>query len=135
MQPNALVGDLLRSYPPDEALRRFNDSDTARELAVEAPDNLVSLHSFFSRQPISTTRELLCRISADGSAISRDQIGHVGVPTLVLGNARDFVHPLAKAKELAALIPQANMVEITSKSDSRERYRDEFRAALSAFLT
>ncbi len=39
------------------------------------------------------------------------------------------------AKELAAIIRHAKMVEITSKADSRDRHRDEFKAALSAFLT
>jgi pimeloyl-ACP methyl ester carboxylesterase len=134
MQPYAVVGDLLRRYPPDEARSRFEDSDTAHKLADEAPDNLASLRSFFSRQPVSTTAELLRRISADGPNITRKQIGSIQIPTLVIGTARDVVHPLAMAKELAAIIPHSNMVEITPKADSRERYRDEFSAALSAFL-
>lgn len=134
MQPNALVGDLLRRYPPEEARSRFEASDIARTLDLEAPDNLASLRSFFSREPVSTTRELLCRISADGPNITREQIEAIRVPALVIGNARDVVHPLALAKELAAMIPNAKMLEITSKSDSRDRYRDEFRTALSAFL-
>ncbi len=56
-------------------------------------------------------------------------------PGLTIRTAHKLVvHPLAKAKELAAIIPHSHMVEITGKADSRERYRDEFRAALSAFL-
>jgi pimeloyl-ACP methyl ester carboxylesterase len=134
MQPNALVGDLLGRYPPDEARSRFENSEMAHKLAIEAPDNLASLLGFFSRRPLATTRELLRRISGDGPGISRDQIAAIRQPALVIGTARDFVHPLAKAKELAALIPNATMVEITPKSDSRDAYRRDFRAALSAFL-
>lgn len=134
MQPYALVGELLGRHPPDEARKQFESSETARELGREAPDNLSSLLSFFSRQPIATTRELLCRISADGPGTLRNQIAAVRVPTLVLGNARDCAHPLAIARELSAMIPHARMVEVTSKSESRERYRDDCRAALSAFL-
>jgi pimeloyl-ACP methyl ester carboxylesterase len=134
MESYAFVGDLLRSYPPDEARRRFEASEIARELAVTAPDNLSSLRSFFSRQPIPITRELLCRISADGPGTTRNQIRSIGVPSLVLGNARDFAHPLAMARELAAMIPRARLAEVTSKSESRERYRDDCKAALSAFL-
>jgi len=134
MQPNALVGELLRHFPPQEARARFEASATARELAIESPDNLVSLFSFFSREPISTTRELLCRISADGTGTTKSRIEAICVPTLVIGNSRDFVHPLAMARELAGMIPHAKMVEITSKSTNRERYRDHFKAALSMFL-
>jgi pimeloyl-ACP methyl ester carboxylesterase len=134
MQPYALVGDLLHRYPPDEARMRFEDSETARELGMEAPDNLSSLRSFFSRQPIATTRELLRRISADGPGTTRNQIAAIRVPTLVLGNARDCAHPLVMARELSAMIPQARMAEVTSKSESRERYRDDCRAALCTFL-
>ena len=134
MQPNALVGDLLGRYPPDEARSRFEDSETARKLAIEAPDNLASLLKFFTRQPVSTTRELLRRISDDGLNLGRDQIRRIPQPTLVVGTARDFVHPLAKAKELAALIPHSAFVEISSKSDSPEAHQHEFRAALSNFL-
>jgi len=134
MAPYALVADLLRQFPPDEAKRRFEDSETARFLAKEAPDNLVSHGSFFSRQPIRTTRDLLSRISADGPGITRSQIAALHVPTLVLGNSRDCAHPLAMAQELAALIPQARMVEVTSKAESRERYRDDCKSALVGFL-
>lgn len=134
MESYAFVGDLLRSYPPDEARRRFEASEIAHELAVAAPDNLSSLRSFFSRQPIPITRELLRRISADGPGTMRNQIKSICVPTLVLGNVRDFAHPMATARELAALIPRAQLAEVTSKSESRERYRDDCRAALSNFL-
>jgi pimeloyl-ACP methyl ester carboxylesterase len=134
MESYSFVGDLLRSYPPDEARRLFEASEIARELAVAAPDNLLSLRSFFSRQPIPITRELLCRIAADGPGTTRNQIKSIGVRTLVLGNGRDCAHPMAMARELAAMIPRAQLAEVTSKSESRERYRDDCKAALSAFL-
>jgi pimeloyl-ACP methyl ester carboxylesterase len=134
MQPNAVVGDLLRRFPPDEARARFEASELARQLQEEAPDNLPSLRGFFSRQPISITRELLCRISADGPGVSSNGIGSISVPTLIVGHPRDLVHPLSIAQALAVLIPRATLVEITAKADSRERYRDDFGQALAAFL-
>jgi pimeloyl-ACP methyl ester carboxylesterase len=134
MQPNAVVGELLRRFPPDQARARFEASELARQLEEEAPDNLASLQGFFSREPISITRELLCRISADGPGVSSDGIGSISVPALIIGHKRDLVHPLSIAQALAALIPRVNLVEITAKADSRERYCDDFRQALAAFL-
>ena len=134
MQPNAIVGEFLRRYPPAEARVRFEATALAKQLAVEAPDNLASLRSFFTREPIATTAELLCRISADGPGVTRAQIAAIRIPTLVIGNAQDYVHPLATARELAALIANATFVEITSKSVDRDRYLREFRTTLAGFL-
>lgn len=135
MQPCVLIGELLRQFSPDKAQMRFEASETARQLAAEAPDNLSSLLGFFSREPIPTTRELLCRISADGPGTTRNQIAAIRVPTLVLGNVRDCAHPMAMARELAGMMPHARITEVTSKSESRERYRDDCQAALAAFLS
>jgi pimeloyl-ACP methyl ester carboxylesterase len=134
MQINALVGDLLRRYPPEQAQARFEASEIARNLAINAPDNLASLRSFFSRQPLSVTQDLLCRISADGPGVSRSEIEAIHIPALVIGSARDMIHPLAKAQELATMIPGATLIEITPKAENKDFYRRDFTAALLAFL-
>lgn len=134
MQPNALVGDLLRRHPPTEARALFEASDTARRLAAKAPDNLASLRGFFSREPIAVTAELLCRISADGPGVDEGAVRAITVPTLVIGHGRDFVHPLDLARDLAAAIPGARLEEITPKAVDPERYRADFRSALTSFL-
>ncbi len=134
MRPNAVVGDLLRRYPPAEACARFEESDLARQLEAEAPDNLASLRGFFAREPAAVTSDLLLRIAADGPGVAAQDVAALRVPTLVIGHARDLVHPLAHARTLAAMIPGARLVEITPKADSLARYRRDFQAALSTFL-
>lgn len=134
LQANALAGELLRRYPPAEALRQFDAHPLARRLAGISPDNLSSLQSCFTREPIATTAELLCRISTDGPGVTREQVSGIRVPTLVLGTERDFVHPMELARDLAAMIPGARLVGITAKSEDLARYRAEFRAALADFL-
>jgi pimeloyl-ACP methyl ester carboxylesterase len=134
MEPNRVVGQLLRDHSPDEARGRFDASPLASTLAAEAPDNLASLRGFFDRRPADGTAELLCRISEDGPGVDRTQIAAIRVPTLVIGNSRDAVHPLRLAQDTAAAIPGARFMEIASKSNDRERYRSDFRAAVAAFL-
>jgi pimeloyl-ACP methyl ester carboxylesterase len=135
MKPNAFVGDLLRQLPPVEARTRFEASQVARMLAREAPDNLASLLDFFAREPIEVTRELLCRISVDGPEISAEEVRQIKVPTLVIGHGHDVVHPLEYAVTLAKTVPKARLATITAKAESRDRYRDDFCAALSSFLS
>ncbi len=131
---NVAVGRLLGSHPPAEARAMFDALPLVAALAVEAPDNLVSLHGFFDREPVGITAELLCRISEDGPGVDRAGIAAIRMPVLVVGTARDVLHPLDLAREAAEAIPGARLVEITSKSDDRDRYRSEFRGALARFL-
>jgi pimeloyl-ACP methyl ester carboxylesterase len=134
LAPNALVGDLLARFSPSEARSRFEASAVALRLAAEAPDNLTSLRGFFSREPVAVTSELLRRIPADGPGVSSREIEALRVPALVLGTAHDLAHPSTHVDALARMIPGARRRLITSKFESRERYRDEFRAALADFL-
>lgn len=91
MRPNAVVGDLLRRYPPAEACARFEESDRARQLEAEAPDNLASLRGFFAREPAAVTSELLLRIAADGPGVAAQDVAalrdilaaELGVPVAV----------------------------------------------------
>lgn len=134
MQPNVFIAGLLRDHPPVEAKEIFDRSQLAVALAEDAPDNLASLRGFFAREPVETTRELLSRISKDGPGVDQEDIAALRVPVLVIGNARDAVHPLGMARKLAALIPGARFAQVTSKSDNRDLYRSEFRAAVASFL-
>jgi pimeloyl-ACP methyl ester carboxylesterase len=135
LSPIREVARLLAAYEPAEALSRFKASPTAARLKRDAPDNLASLIRFFSAPRMADTQALLLAIASDGPGISRDEIARLRGRTLVIGHARDAVHPIAMAQEIADLIPNAQFVEITPKADSPENYRAEFRDALRRFMT
>jgi pimeloyl-ACP methyl ester carboxylesterase len=134
MTPAAEVGRLISTLPAQVARERFLASDTARQLAEAAPDNLATLEGFFARHPLATTASLLQAISADGPGVSDDEVRAIRVPALIIAHGRDALHPLALAESLAALIPHSRLVTITAKADDRARYVADFRAALTAFL-
>lgn len=134
MKPNAEVGALLQQFPPAEAEARFRASPTAQHLAANAPDNLASLLGFFARPDLQTTAALLTRISADGPGVTRQQVSALSLPTLVIGNQRDAIHPMSLAEELASIIPRAKLVEITPKAEDRDRHVADFQKALQDFL-
>lgn len=134
MQPYAMVGKLLSDYEPDRARTIFEESDIARRLAVEAPDNLASLRSFFTRPPQAVTAALLTSIAGDGPGVDWQNIERITVPTLVIGHGRDACHPFTHAVELSQRISTATLVQITAKADDRARYLSDFRSALLEFL-
>jgi pimeloyl-ACP methyl ester carboxylesterase len=77
---------------------------------------------------------LLTRIAADGPGVTVDEVSAIRVPTLVIGTERDAIHPLATSRELAALIPGAELRLIPSKADDLDGYRREFRLRLATFM-
>ena len=103
MQPNMFVGELLRDFAPDDAAKLLEKSSLADRLASEAPDNLVALRGFFSREPVmvpvSTGKPSL---PCTSRASNRQR--------------RRFGPSDCMARELATLLPNARFVEITSKS-------------------
>ncbi|WP_413990311.1 alpha/beta fold hydrolase [Labrys okinawensis] len=135
MEANAVVGDLLAGYSPEEARAKFDASEIARDLEERAPDNLASLRGFFTRRPQAVTSALLTRISADGPGVSREQIASLKLPTLVVGTDVDAIHPIGHAEALAAMIPGARFLRITPKALDKARYTQDFRTALAQFLS
>ncbi len=133
-RPNLEVGDWLSRMQPERALAAFEASSTARRLAQVAPDNLASLRGFFSREPIAETVELLSRIPADGPGVSDDQVRAIRVPVSVIGHESDAIHPMAHARALAALMPQARLFQITPKAVDKTAYLHDLHAALRQHL-
>jgi pimeloyl-ACP methyl ester carboxylesterase len=135
LAPYVEVGDFLARLTPSEAVAAFATSPTLALVGAKAPDNLKSLRGFLTREPIAVTKELLTRIARDGPGLSLSAIAGIKTPALVLGNGQDFAHPFALAERFAATLPGARFVPLTPKSVDGEAYRNEFRAALEAFLT
>lgn len=129
--PNREVGALIASGAP---LAAFDASDTARILAREAPDNLASLRSFFSRQPLAETATLLTQIAADGPGITRADLAALRIPTLVLGSEEDLIHPMGYAETLAGVIPGARLVKLPPKGRDKPAHVAACRAAILSFL-
>jgi pimeloyl-ACP methyl ester carboxylesterase len=134
IRPNAEVGTLLRQWLPAQARVRFDASDIARRLAVEAPDNLASLRGFFEREPVSATAELLCRISADGPGVTPAQLQALRLPVTLVGHERDVIHPWSHVQALAERMPHARVVAITPKATDKARYVQDLHQAIREHL-
>ncbi|SMG60513.1 alpha/beta fold hydrolase [Paraburkholderia susongensis] len=129
------VAGLLEAHGASEGRRHLEASSRFREIERISPDNAASMRGFFERPDPASTIALLDRIPAQGPGVSRDDIGGLALPTLVVANDHDYVHPLETAVALAGWIPGAELRRITSKTVSRRQYVDEFGQTLSDFLT
>ena len=129
MHPNAVAGRML-----GQGLAAFEATETARSLAMTAPDNLASLRGFFTRPDPVVTAALLTRISADGPGVSEDDLRALTIPTLIMATAQDAVHPMAHAVALSRLIPGALLTELPPKGRDKPAHVAACRAAILAFV-
>ncbi|MDB5556818.1 MAG: alpha/beta hydrolase family protein [Rhizobium sp.] len=135
MRPIREVADLIKSHPLQEARTIFGASETTERLRSEAPDNLASLLGYFDRPDISAFADVLADIAADGTGVSKADAARFEMPTLVIGNRMDAVHPLATAEVLANAIPGALFIEVPAKATDPTAHSAAIRAALHHFLT
>ncbi len=131
---NMYVFKLLSEYLASDDKTGFEVSRIAKEFAELAPANHASLLRFFDRGDQAVTAKLLAAIAEDGPRITKAEINAIQVPTLVIGNAIDLVHPLSHAIALAQNIPNAIFVEIAPKALDKRQHLVELQNAVTAFL-
>jgi pimeloyl-ACP methyl ester carboxylesterase len=134
MRPIAEVAELILEHGPERAKTIFEQSKTALHLYRDAPDNLTSLLGYFDRPDARAFAQVLANIAADGPGISERDAAGLRIPTLVVGNAVDAVHPLSAAYALAAAIPNAIFADITPKARDSAKHFSELHSQIATFL-
>lgn len=135
MAPIRTIATLILAHPTDQARALFAASDIAAELRENAPDNFASLLGYFDRPNAAVFATVLSDIAADGPGVSKTAAAALDLPTLIIGNRQDAIHPLSSATALAATIPGADFVEVAAKSADKIRHFGETQAAIGQFLS
>lgn len=130
----ALVAGLIRKYGAWEGARRFQESDTFQRIKAVSVDNALSLLGQFAHPRAEETVAKLERIPAHVPAHTREDLRRIRVPTLVLGNRLDAIHPFQFAEEFAREIPGAILGEVTPKSVSKDGHTADVQRFLEACL-
>ena len=135
MHPIREAAELIRAHPLPES------APPLRRVAHRRPPRRGGARTTWPRSSATSTRpdaagfaDVLAAIAADGPGVSQAEAAALTVPTLVVGNARDAMHPLATARALAAAIPGARFLEVAPKADDKARNAAETRAAIDRFL-
>ncbi len=104
VQLYAMIARLIRELGPDGGLERFLGTREFQEMESESPDCARSLIGQFEQPRAEECVARLERLSID-SPCHRGRYSEIGVPTLILGNRLDPIHPWHIAVKLAELIP------------------------------
>jgi pimeloyl-ACP methyl ester carboxylesterase len=138
MPPNSalypVIAQLIRQYGAAHGLERFLQSAEYLEIARTAPDAARSLCGQFTHPRAEETVVKLERIPHDAPSHDRQEWAAIGVPTLVLANRQDPIHPFAYGEIIAQLIPRAEFHELTSKSVDPARHARETQTFIESFL-
>lgn len=119
------VAALIREHGVEEGRARFLQSSAYADAINASPDVAASLLGQFEHPRAAETVAKLERIPQDAPCLDRAGWASIAVPTLVLANHRDPVHPFEYGETLASTIPGAELFEIAPKSVSVEdHYRD-----------
>ena len=129
------IAHLIREFGPREGLLRFRATDAFQDLERESPDCAKSLVGQFEHPRAFECVARLERLASDTPCSDRASYGKLSVPALIVGNRQDPIHPWELAQSLAALIPGAELREVTPKSVSLERHAADVQNAIDDFLT
>jgi len=130
----SLVTRLIREHGPKEGLEQFKATEAYQQLAKSSPAVASSLAAQFDSPNSQQSAALVDRIIHDRPHPDRRAWGTIRVPTLVLANLQDPVHPFEYGQALAEAIPDAWFREIASKSVSPQRHAVETARSLKEFF-
>lgn len=134
VQMFTLIARLLRDHGPARGQELFRKSVEYHETLQRWPDVATSLADQFHSPHAQETACKLESIITDSPCADRALWRAIGVPTLVLANRHDPIHPWEFGEELAREIPGAHLTEITAKSVSLDQHTRDVQAALDSFL-
>ena len=129
-----LIASLIREYGPARGKELFLESPEYKEALEKWPDVARSLAEQFDDPRVEETVAKFVRIIRDKPCETLEQLRSIRVPTLILANDSDPIHPLEFGPLLAKYIPQAQFRQITAKSISVEAHEREVQDALEQFF-
>jgi sugar phosphate isomerase/epimerase/pimeloyl-ACP methyl ester carboxylesterase len=130
----SFIAGLLRQHGAEKGLALFKQSEIYRRALAASPASASSLAAQFLHPRAEETVVRLEKIPLDSPGPDRRQWRAIPVPTLVMANDHDAIHPLAYGVTLAREIPGAEFKELTPKSVNADLHRQETQRFLEDFL-
>jgi len=129
-----LITRLIDAHGPRKGKELFRETVEYQEAHAKWPAVAESLAEQFDRPGIDETAFKLERIIHDRPSLDVREWARLKVPTLVLGNHHDPIHPFDYAEQTAQLIPDAELREITAKTVSLERHAADVQRHIGKYL-
>jgi pimeloyl-ACP methyl ester carboxylesterase len=129
-----LIARLVESLGLERARSAFEQTEPYQDMERNCPGSAKALTDLFVNQNGDALVACLKAIPASAPVDSLDRLAALHVPSLVLGNRNDPLHPFELAQILANAIPRARFREFPSKSEDMNGHYQQFRQIVTEFL-
>ena len=130
----SMIADLLKKHGTTSGLEVFRKTSIYASIVEVSQDSANSLLSQFGNPRALEAIARLERIPSDAPNWDRREWLSIRVPTLVLANRQDPIHPFEFGETLAKQIRGAVFKEVTPKSINLQKYTLELREFIADFL-
>ena len=134
MKVFSTLAEYIRKYGAWQGAQRYQETEAFQHVKRVSPDNANSLLSQFTHPRAEETVAKLERIPHYVPKHRREDWRRIKVPTLVIVNRQDEIHPFEFGDSLGREIPNARVVEVAPKSVSKERHMLEVQQALERYF-
>jgi pimeloyl-ACP methyl ester carboxylesterase len=124
----------LNEKGPERARELLLADPEFRRIQTVSHDNASSILRQLERPNLEGTIATLARLPADTPCPEPEAWRSIAVPTLVLVNELDALHPVEYGQRIAVGIPGARLVEIAPKEKDPLQHAREAREAIQAFI-
>lgn len=131
----AMIAQLIQQWGAKSGQQKFRETDIYKRMAAQFPDAANSLIKQFEYPYVEESWHKFLSIPSDAPNYDRSEWERIQVPTLVLANRLDPIHPFEYGKLLAERIPGAVFKELTSKSVDPIKHVEETRFYIDEFLS
>jgi pimeloyl-ACP methyl ester carboxylesterase len=128
------IAQYIVKYGSTQGLAEFRRTPEYENLVRVSPDCAQVVINCFENPRAEECVVRLERIPHDAPSHDRGEWKNLSVPTLVLANRQDPIHPWEFAETMAGLIPGAEFREITPKSVDVDRHAEDVRRHVGEFL-
>ncbi|HEY6410124.1 MAG TPA: alpha/beta hydrolase [Ktedonobacteraceae bacterium] len=128
------IAQLIRDDGAIQANEYFKRTEEYLELQRTFPVTAASLLTQLTRPRAEETVDILERLPRDAPNRNQQDLAHIHVPTLVLVNEDDPIHPFHYGEVLAHAIAGANLKQITSKAIDAQQHARDIQHAIEHFL-
>jgi pimeloyl-ACP methyl ester carboxylesterase len=130
----AAIARLIRELGPVEGLAVYRSSPEFLAMERESPDCARSLVGQFEQPRAVECVSRLERLAADTPCPDRAAYANLRIPTLILANRQDPIHPWPLAQSLSEAIPGALLQAVTPKSAGLDRHAADVQHAIDEYL-
>jgi len=129
-----VIARLIECLGRERARPAFEQTEPYQDLERNYPGSAKALTDLFGNQNCDALVASLRAIPSSVPVESLEKLATLGVPSLVLANRNDPLHPFELAQALAKAIPGARFREFPSKSEDMSGHYQQFRQIVTEFL-